>query len=447
MSRQATLPPARERNRYGIRPFNPENAAAANDALFDRVVLKVQGRVTPMSHDAVTEFANGVGTSPASPLLERVRREKGRWSSKLRGGTTISAAKLAIWDNGTFGSVDLELSVNPMRTLGHLLDRYSYEETAHLTATEFFEKRRAPRAKGLTLDGNDNMVADFLAFSGTVHTTRVQRVSEYLRRFEACLIARIMEDLCPPELGYDLRFEGGNAVAENNHARVDLEWSSLKVTQCEVCWEWHDPDALAKVHAIADAAVASARSTEVNFYDRPTIERSLGALAVRLPLPGDVMIVIYAKAEDRLRVEVRYPKGLGQLLAGRLPADRKLKNWLDAISQHAAERVPWQNLHLLLVLPPDPDQDALVDLLAAIADATEGAKSKRQGLLRQLLRHGAVTATSRDGPAPYQVVKRLEERGVIEHIRLMGRDGKAGRRFRLTDRFSGLVAVDRQRNG
>lgn len=440
MSRQATLPPARERNRYGIRPFNPENAAAANDALFDRVVLKVQGRVTPMWPDAVAEFASGVGTNSASPLFERVRGWKDRRVSKLRTGTTISKAKLVVWDHGTFGSIDLELTVNPMRTLGHLLDRYSYEQIADLTPTEFFEKRRSPRAKSLTLDGNDNMVADFLAFSGTVHTARVQRVAEYLRSFEAHLIARIMEGLCPPELGYDLQLLGGNAVAENDHARVELEWSSLKVSQCEVCWEWHDPDALSKVHALADTAVTSARSTEVNFFDRPTVERTLGALAVRLPLPGDVVIVIYAKAQDRLRVEVRYPTGLAKTVGDRLPTGtRMLKDWLDVTSNHAAQRVPWESLHALLTVPSQPDLDALADLLAAVADATDRAKSKRQGLLRQLLRHGAVTGTSRDGPAPYQVLKKLADRGVVEHMRLARRDAEEGRRYRLADRYAGLI--------
>lgn len=114
-------------------------------------------------------------------------------------------------------------------------------------------------------------------------------------------------------------------------------------------------------------------------------------------------------------------------------------DWLDVTRGHAAERVPWENLHRLLTVPPQRDLDALADLLAALADATDGAKSKRQGLLRQLLRHGAVTATPRDGPAPYQVMKKLADRGVVEHIRLVGRDAERGRRYLLSARYRDLV--------
>lgn len=440
MNKPATLPPARERNRYGIRSFNTQKSVGANFALFDRVALKVQGRITPFSPTAIADFASGVGSSTASALFERVRRERGRWASKIRSGSTISAGKLAVWDNGVHGSFEIELVVNPIRTLGHLLDRYSYGEIADLSVIDFFDRREAPTAKDVTLDGNDNMVADFLAFSGSVHSTQVQRVAEFLRLFEDRLQARIIEDLCPNDLGYEISMDSGSAVAVTEDARVELDWSHLKISQCEVCWEWHDGDALARVHALADAAITSARSTEVNFYDRPTVMRDLGALAVRLPLPSNVSIVVYAKAQDRLRLEVRYPSGVAKIASDRLPRTRRLRDWFQAISEHAAERVPWAGLHDLLTVPAEPTLDALADLLAEVADATERAKSKRQGLLRQLLRHGAVTGTARDGPAPHTVLNKLVDRGVLEHVRLVGRDSQFGRRYRLCERYRGLVA-------
>ena len=442
MNEPATLPPARERNRHGIRSFNAQKPVDKNFALFDRVALKVQGRITPYSPTAIADFASGVGRSTTSPLFERVRRERGRWASKIRSGSTISAGKLAVWDNGVHGSFEIELVVNPIRTLGHLLDRYSYGEIADLSVIDFFDRREAPTARDLTLDGNDNMIADFLAFSGSMHSTQVQRVAEFLRLFEDRLQARIIEDLCPNDLGYAISIDSGSAVAVTDDARVELDWSHLKISQCEVCWEWHDSNALARVHALADAAITSARSTEVNFYGRPTVVRDLGALAVRLPLSSNVSIVVYAKAQDRLRLEVRYPTALNKFVGDRLPSSRRtLLDWFDAIREHAAERVPWEGLHDLLAVPPEPNIDALADLLTALADATDRAKSKREGLLRELLRHGAVTGTSRDGPAPYQVLQKLADHGVLEHVRLVGRDRQQGRRYRLSRRYQGLVDI------
>ena len=440
MSKPEGLPPARERNRHGIRPFTVDHPATADTALFDRLALRLRGRVTARSHNGVQSYVDAIGTETPSPLFERVRREKGRWASKVRSGTTISAAKLALWDDGNMGGIDLELSVNPIRTLSHLLDRYEYAEISDLSPTAFFEKRPSAKAKSLTLDGNDNMVANFLAFGSSLQATYVQRVAEYLRRFEANLLARLMEGLCPAELGFDVRVEGRNAIGENDLVRVELEWSTLTVSQCEVCWEWHDPHALSKVHALADGAITAARSTEVSFFDRPTISRELGALAVRLPLPTDVTIVVYAKANDRLRIEVRYPKGVASIIEGSLaPAPRLLSDWLTALSNHASARVPWASLHALLATPPEASHDALAELMASVADATEGCKSKRQGLLLDLLRHGAVTGTSRDGPAPYRVLEKLAERGIVEHVRLVKRDAKQGRRYRLSPRYIGLI--------
>ncbi|PLK22269.1 hypothetical protein C0V72_15870 [Porphyrobacter sp. TH134] len=228
-----------------------------------------------------------------------------------------------MWDNGVHGSFEIELVVNPIRTLGHLLDRYSYGEIADLSVIDFFDRREAPTARDLTLDGNDNMIADFLAFSGSMHSTQVQRVAEFLRLFEDRLQARIIEDLCPNDLGYAISIDSGSAVAVTDDARVELDWSHLKISQCEVCWEWHDSNALARVHALADAAITSARSTEVNFYGRPTVVRDLGALAVRLPLSSNVSIVVYAKAQDRLRLEVRYPTALNKFVGDRLPSSRR----------------------------------------------------------------------------------------------------------------------------
>lgn len=444
MTDGATNPPARERYKHGIKSW-----AAADpqprEALLDRVELRLRGTLVAPFEGGLARFAKRIGTGTETPLFGRVHRRGGRWQASVLSGTTISGGDLVVYQSGLDAWLDVTLVVNPTRTLAHLLDRFSFDEIEGLDETEFFARSAEPRAADRTLDGRDNMVPDFLELAGTMHSKFVQRVATYLDWFERALLWRLVHDLCPPRYGYEIGARDGVIVASDDQVQLTLDWSGLTVSQCEVCWERHDPSALERVHVLAEEVLSSARSASIATHrlGQPSVERDLGALSVKVPIvPDRIILGIYAKAIDRLRFEVRYNRSLPEEVSARLPdRPRRLTDWFDAIRDEAAERFPWANVQNLLNPPQTPSTDALADLLDAVADVTVKARPKRKSLLRQLLLHGAVTATNRDGDAPSALLERLVDRGVLEYVRLIGRDAKRGRRYRLTERYRGLVGI------
>ena len=441
MSGTTTLPPARERNRQGIRAFTENTAWSASEALLDRVELRVSGTVHAHQQEAIDRFARRISDRPEGvPLFGKPQRWRGSWVAKCTSATTIPAGELAVSRALPDAPFTVKLVVNPMRTLGHLLDRHSFDEIAGLTPDEFFTPADPASASAKSLDGQDNMVSDFLAFSGTVHSIYVQRVATFLRQFEVFLRAYLLHQLCPPENGFEYSHDHGTSVAWNDNNEVRLDWGALTVSQCEVCWERHDPRALEKVHVMAEGVLNAARAGAVRTHPMiagPSIERDLGAVSIKVPLTpsGHIVMAIYAKALDRLRVEVRYLKNLPDLVRDRLPQPRRLTDWFDAIREEAVPRVPWAELHRLLLPAERTAVDALSELLEAVADVTDTAKSKRKPIFEQLLLHGSITSTTRDGNAPARILERLAKRGIVEHVRLVRKDNPIGRRYRLTDRY------------
>ena len=310
----------------------------------------------------------------------------------------------------------------------------------------FFSRSPTPSAPNRTLDGRDNMVSDFLTFSGSVHSTFLQRVARYLEKFERALVRYVVDELCPPGYQHELVARDGMVITSNDTAQLALDWGGLTVSQCEVCWERHDPAALERVDSLAAAVLTAARSVTVGTHglrDGSSVDRNLGALSVKMPIVSDrIALAVYAKALDRLRFEVRYNSNLPDEVGARLPQPpRRLMDWFDAIRDEAATRVPWSNLQHLLIPAEVGGVDVLAEFLDAIADVTSKARPKRRALLHQLLLHGAVSATNREGDAPSTLLERLADKGVIEHVRLVRRDAKRGRRYRLTARYRGLTGI------
>ncbi|UVO49155.1 hypothetical protein M0208_00955 [Sphingomonas sp. SUN019] len=440
------LPPARERNRLGIRGFhnNPSSAPSAREALLDRVEIRVRA-VLDVPYDGMIEaFVDRIaGDGEPEALFGRVQRRGGRWTASVLSGTTISSGGFTLHHRAPEAWLDLVLVINPVRTLSHLLDRFDFDEISDLDAVTFFAANLAPTSAMRSLDGRDNMVTDYRAFAGTVHATYLQRVAKYLRTFEAALATRIVEALCPSSR-YEIDGRGGQFTAWNDKVQFRMDWSNLSVSQCEVCWERHDRDALQRVYNLAEGVLKAARTGTIRTHDLGEgcrVEREVGALSVKVPIVSDrIAFGIYAKAVDRLRFEVRYRSGLPDEVRDRLPREgRRLMHWFDAIRDAAAERVPWSALSGLMISPEGGELDALADLLDEVASATNLNRRVRRLILRQLLRHGAISATDAKGDAPSAILKRLVKRGVLEHIRLVTRDPPVGRRYRLAGRYRDLM--------
>lgn len=450
MTIPTALAPARERNRNGLRPFVSDLDPDPGEAMIDKLFITVKGSVRARDEQSMMAFANLIGTNPTASSAQNPRLfGAGHWGGRkftapCVKGTTVTGGDLTLLARGSEARLTLKLRLNPLRTLAHLVERHEFDEIEHLPPAAFFLPTPDPAAEQATLDRRDNMIAEFFRFGGTVHTANVQRVATYLAAYEAALQGLLLQHLCPVEQGFNYGFDHGDVVASNEDCTVRLDWQSLAVSQCEACWERYHPDALSVVHSLADRIMATARVAEVQSYLDPagaSVGRELGALAVRLPLipSGKVQLVIYAKSPDRVRIEVRFfemPQDVRERLADR---DGRLSDWFDAVRSDAATRVPWTALQGLMTPSPPLSLDALVDLVEAVAEVASKAPSKRREIIHRLLADGGITATDRNGVAPARMLKRLADRGVVEHVRLVARDAEIGRRYRLVGRFVGLT--------
>lgn len=447
------LPPARERNRNGIRPFSAGRPPEPNEALFDKIVVRFGGSVHARDEQSLREFAAHIGSSRTADDGNTARLfgsgswRGGKWTARVVRGTTISSGELQLHrrpDRAEAG-IDVHLFLNPMRTLEHLLKRHHRDDLAGLTSGEFFRESAEARQTAATLDGNDNMLSDFVAFAGTTQTALVQRVASYLALFEAALKGRILQELCPREQGYDWADDCGDLVASNGETDVRLRWSDISVSECEVCWERFLPTAREVVHRLGEGVLLAARNTEVQTFGEVAggiVSREQGAVSVTLPIVRgreNIELQIYAKAADRLRLEVRYRSEIPQDIRERLPAGpRTLVRWMNALREDAATRLHWASISRMLEPSEDAALNTLLDFTEAVAAATRSVPAKRRTLMRDLLTFGAVTATGPAGTAPSGILKRLARRGVVEHIRFLARDPEIGRRYVLTARFSDL---------
>ncbi|WP_157799379.1 hypothetical protein [Qipengyuania seohaensis] len=413
--------------------------------MFDRLELRVKGSIAARDAASMESYVGQIGASAEQPrLLGLAHLHGGAWKASAVNGTTISRCDVRIVRTSPNAHLEMVISVNPMRTLGHLLDRYRFDDLTAIEPTDFFAAAPEPTAANLTLDGNDNMVSDYRSFAGTVHRTYLQRVAEFLALFESNLRSKIFAELCPASIGFDRHEEGATSLGRNDDVEVRLDWGDLTVSQAEVCWERYDPDALDKAHEFARQILVSARSASVDTYGGrrgPTVGRNLGAVSTQLPLTpsGDVSLAIYAKARDRLRIEIRYRKDLPEKVRARLPANPHLTDWLNAISEAASERLSAHDFARLTQPVREAHEEALADLLDAVADVTTKAGGKRRPIFLELLRHGSITATNHHGTAPTRILERLASRGVLEHVRLVKKDSKIGRRYRLTEKYLPLV--------
>jgi hypothetical protein len=413
--------------------------------LFDRLELRVKGSITACDAASMENYVSQIGAGAEQPrLLGLAQPHGGAWKASAVNGTTISRCDLRIVRTSPNAHFEMVISANPMRTLGHLLDRYNFDDLTAIEPSEFFAAAPEPTAANLTLDGNDNMVSDYRSFAGTVHRTYLQRVAEFLALFESNLRSKIFAELCPASIGFNQLEEGAVSLGRNGDVEVRLNWDGLTVSQAEVCWERYDPDALDKAHEFARQILVSARSASVDTYggrQGPTVGRNLGAVSTQLPLTpsGDVSLTFYAKARDRLRIEIRYRKNLPEKVRTRLLANPRLIDWLDAISQAASERLSDHDFARLAQSTQEVHEEALADLLDAVADVTSKASGKRRVIFLELLRHGSITATNHHGTAPTRILERLASRNVLEHVRLIKKDGKVGRRYRLTEKYLPLV--------
>ena len=446
-----TPPPARERNRDGIRLLRPDVPLEPGEGLIDRMTISVRGMIHCQSEDGVGRIINRL-TAPSATRPGRLFGAASPGTQQLRArvvaGHTISHRRggIVIDRRGERAGVKINLHLNPSRTLVHILSENRMGDVAELSPRDFFRFSPSAAVSTGALDRKDNMIVDYLAAGGRVYRSRTAALSRFFDAYERALKALLLDELCPQDQGYVHDIAGNEAVARFGADHVRLDWHELAVSQCEVYWERKREHALRIVANVADNALRAARTARVRRHlltDGLTVERVHGALSVVLPQnpTQSVQLAIYAKARDRLRMEVRYIKEVPQDVRRRLPSEHtRLSSWINALREDAAARVPWRGLYEALQSPPNTaDVGDLLDLIEAVSGACEGDPELRRDVLEQLLVTGGLSAGDGPGGASWHIIGALDRSGVIEYVRLVRREAaRSGTRYRLTARYAGL---------
>jgi hypothetical protein len=450
-----SLPPARERNRDGVRQLDWNRSPEAGEALIDRMSIKVRATVEGDTNDSIRDYAallnpgGGFGVLDGSRLLFGAGHWRGdKFVQPVVIGTSVSSGSLEIYKDRArpAAGINIKLTLNPTRTLAHLLARHRREDFRNLPSDHFFGLAPRVPAQSVTLDGGDNMLADFDQVGGPAYLARVRHFSSFFAEYEVALKRLIAAHLCPVEQGYAYDLDGGDFVAVSDRYRVRIQWGRVGLLQCEVYWERAHDSALAFVRRLANQALGAARTVTINTYGfvgRPSLEREGAATSVLLPLASQspIALATYAKAQNRVRFEVRYLADMPQDVRDAAAGQTRLSGLIDAVRTDAVRRLPWRGLGLLMAEREVPDPLAVVDLAEGVRLATEGHAGLFRPVLESLVLTGGVTDGGERGAIPSSVVNALVRRGIVERVRLRRREDRvSGRRYRLTGRFDGVAS-------
>lgn len=386
--------------------------------------------------------------------------DRGTFRTRVSGGFTLGGA-VDFKYSGRQTAIVAELTLNPTRTLNHLLARYRPEQL-NVPAADFFV--RAPDRETLKrgLDGNDNVVSGLSPFA----PDRDVYLRDYLVLYEAKLQRLLMEELEAVGPADPLGFDGADVVrrvsatsigadatrAEHTCGEVRLHWGDTQLSQIECFWERSVRAAVPWVWSFGDRCMGGARDVEISHYPPPggeAVGRKGAALAVTISHDAlgadrrEKELVVYAKTCSRVRFEERYHTNLPRSIsrnAGR-GRDRLSALFREAL-RDAAARLNWDRLGELMRTAEVADPGDIFELADYVRDATEHTPTAFRPTLTALLLTGGITVGDTEYACPEAVARRLAFLGVVEPLRLVRHQrAQDGQRLRLTLQYEHLRAA------
>lgn len=354
--------------------------------------------------------------------------------SRNRNGSTISECKVRISSTRhERGPIHISLSVNPTRTLAHLLARFGnelsptelWEEISRLSPVAFFAKAEAGRISP-SLDGSDNWLPATRYVRDRLGDDPWERFlpifCDRLRRFCNALLM---------EAPVDPANEPTNRMPSPS-GDVSLHWGAVRIASVEAYFERYHRQAISTVRRGGNALLAADHSIDFWRYvpEASSFHRENARFSISMKLTEKLRLAIYAKLRDRLRFEIRR-KGKGDYSALGSPTDGNMR-LLDILQQERRiliGAVRWDAIGELLAGPDHPqiaDIETLIEQVCASCgqDANLAAET-----LNSLLFDGALV----EADAPPAIIEDLQKRGIVERrlTRVKDRNRRA-RRFSLT---------------
>ncbi|GAO39226.1 hypothetical protein SCH01S_28_00850 [Sphingomonas changbaiensis NBRC 104936] len=219
-------------------------------------------------------------------------------------------------------------------------------------------------------------------------------------------------------------------------SEVRLHWSSVSLTRCEVYFERYHNNALEAVRRASMSILDNDVQSTVTQYGRSSVDRSGGALSIRLSLSKSRTLVIYAKERRRLRFEVQRTGKAGVARSRAPETFENLFRLLRADKRHSHEQVPWGTIGLQF---DEPDAPTLADLVAIFRKvfraAASDADAASETIATLLIDGGIMVDETNNG----SIIGALEREGLVARVRLRSRAPKrSAPRFALTEPYASL---------
>ncbi|WP_417621942.1 hypothetical protein [Parasphingorhabdus sp.] len=410
----------RQRTREPIRQFNPEAAPEFCEVGVDLLNIRVSGSWRQNSHqdqanpeyrmnpyefgESIPVFSGDVTWLKAAqrkPDRTLIVETKNRNSSLTISHTkaiykNLGAIDPAVGRQPRGGQIDIWLSLNPTRTLSHLIhalgeaqgsvfpeDQTFFDLISELPALSFFSAHSGvPRS----LDGKDNWLSDL---------TTVRR----------CLgpdpFSVFLPIFCEKVTQYAALFLAPNydALTSSNGSSTEItvpgisatiEWGLVRIQQIETYYERYLPYAVAATREAAIRAIDQLSPSTVGVYDLLQsfyVERDANSVSVRSELRDGLTVIAYPKHASRMRFEIRRTKAAKyEELADTCPTDRLLGilNWERG---ELESRARWPELCRFLDARPQPTLKELSTQIALLADVASRHQVSAGDILEHLLDH------------------------------------------------------------
>lgn len=221
-------------------------------------------------------------------------------------------------------------------------------------------------------------------------------------------------------------------------ASVSPEWVGrlglTRIRQCEVYWEFYTEDATSVVRGLTSVLRGVTKTGLARYWDDGS---NNGTISLNARLTDDIVMSIYPKDVNRIRVEIRYLRKVVTSLPKALYPD--FRSQIVGLAMDAAPRV---DRALAVLVPTVGETQTLADLAGNLSGIL-CEKVKNPGRVRHittvLLRDGGITAGS-GGHITLAEARSLVRAGVISTARLRRREVAGPHLYSLAQVYRPLLA-------
>jgi hypothetical protein len=409
MRSNSNIPSVRHRSRSGLKSLSAwgiEQGAkflfAEGDARHDRVKLKAEARVlfSPDAWEDVLGDINHRDPDIRPDVLRLDNRGSNAWNVfTVLDNWLFNAHGIARMVQPGLLVFDLELDLNPTTFMAHQPTPRIADIQARPAEALRVDPIVRQYLRGVTADGNDNVLLGVDYLGSTVFDHRAERwdalMDAYMGKVQELLAATL--------------------VPTNRRAVLDA--ITLKsIAQAEVHWELEHRDAVSWVSGFRKALFAADNAT------RFTVYQSGNAECVKLKVNNEIGLKIYAKeAANRVRFEIEFTKKISRSFRSR--RTMSLYDQLKALREPASKHVQRTWNEVMKFIAIEDNATDLCDFMARLNRCVP--EENRRVIVSLLANHRRLSETAPEGFAPSTVCEALERAGILIRTRIRKRAPQA----------------------